>query len=95
LLLLLYLIIHQIASLDKALNWDPRDQDVFVRIWNQLLDKKQLFESDLISTDDAHGEVDFMSLSTAPKSALLVKKLLTALPWKLEPEIKSYIQMYY
>lgn len=83
----------QIASLEKSLNWDPRDQDVFVRTWYQVLDKKQLFETELINTDDAEGGFDYLNLSSAPKKSLLLKKLSTAMPWKLEKEIESHIQM--
>ena len=83
----------QIASLEKSLNWDPRDQDLFVRTWYQVLDKKQLFESELINVNDAGEGFDYFNLSSAPKKSLLLKKLSTAMPWKLEKEIESHIQM--
>jgi hypothetical protein len=58
-----------------------------------VLDNKQLFESELVNTDDAGGGFNYLNLSSAPKKSILLKKLSTAMPWKSEKEIESHIQM--
>ena len=65
---------------------------MFVRTWYQVLDKKQLFESELVNTDDDAGEgLNYLNLSSAQKKSMLLKKLSTAMPWKSEKEIENFI----
>ncbi len=75
---------HQIAIIGRTGTWDPRDHDIFNRIWNQLVDSASITDS------FNNTQTDEIILPVNQRNAVL-KKAVVYVPGKKHSDVEEHI----